>query len=60
MQDKESDAASAPAASRLHGGRFGVSAAVWSGGAICLVAVIASGPALPRFWAYRGAAALDT
>jgi MFS family permease len=32
---------------------WGVSAAVWTGGAICLAGVIATGFALPRFWAYR-------
>jgi hypothetical protein len=29
------------------------STAVWSGGAICLAGVIATGFALPRFWACR-------
>jgi MFS family permease len=32
---------------------WGVSAAVWIGGAICFAGVIATGFALPRFWAYR-------
>jgi MFS family permease len=32
---------------------WGVSAAVWIGGAICFASVIATGFALPRFWAYR-------
>jgi MFS family permease len=32
---------------------WGVSAAVWVGGAICLAGVILTGFALPRFWAYR-------
>jgi hypothetical protein len=32
---------------------WGVSAAVWIGGAICLASVIATGFALPRFWTYR-------
>lgn len=32
---------------------WGVSAAIWTGGAICLAGVIATGFALPRFWAYR-------
>jgi MFS family permease len=36
---------------------WGVEAAVWTGGAICLVGVIATGLVLPRFWAYRSAAA---
>ena len=36
---------------------FGVSSAIWIGGTICLGGVIATGFALPRFWAYRGAAA---
>jgi MFS family permease len=40
---------------------WGVSAAIWMGGMACLVGVIATGLALPRFWAYcspveRGAA----
>jgi hypothetical protein len=34
---------------------WGVSAAVWIGGAICFACVIATGFALPRFWAYRSA-----
>lgn len=34
---------------------WGVSASVWIGGAICLACVAATGFALPRFWAYRGA-----
>ncbi len=38
---------------------WGVSNAVWIGGAICLVGVIATGFALPRFWAYRSTRALD-
>ncbi len=36
---------------------WGVSTAVWTGGAICLVGVIATGFLLPRFWAYRSTAA---
>jgi len=32
---------------------WGVSASVWIGGAVCLAGVIATGFALPRFWAYR-------
>ena len=36
---------------------WGVSAAVWIGGAICLAGVVATGFALPRFWAYRSAPA---
>lgn len=36
---------------------WGVPVAVWGGGLVCLVAVIATGLALPRFWAYRSAAA---
>jgi MFS family permease len=35
---------------------WGVSAAIWIGGAICLAGVIATGFALPRFWAYRSTA----
>jgi MFS family permease len=36
---------------------WGVSPAIWIGGAICLVGVIATGFALPRFWAYRSSPA---
>lgn len=32
---------------------WGVSAAIWIGGVVCLFGVIATGFALPRFWAYR-------
>jgi MFS family permease len=32
---------------------WGVSASVWAGGVICLVCVVLTGFALPRFWAYR-------
>jgi MFS family permease len=32
---------------------WGVSAAIWIGGLVCLAGVIATGFALPRFWAYR-------
>ena len=32
---------------------WGLSAAVWVGGAVCLAGVVATGFALPRFWAYR-------
>ena len=32
---------------------WGVSAAIWIGGLVCLFGVIATGFALPRFWAYR-------
>lgn len=32
---------------------WGVSASVWVGGVICLVCVVLTGFALPRFWAYR-------
>jgi MFS family permease len=32
---------------------WGVPTAIWVGGAICLAGVIATGFALPRFWAYR-------
>ncbi len=39
---------------------WGVSASVWIGGAICLAGVIATGFALPRFWAYRSTVARDT
>ncbi len=35
----------------------GVPAAIWIGGVICLAAVVATGFLLPRFWAYRSAAA---
>jgi MFS family permease len=33
---------------------WGVSAAVWIGGAVCLAGVVATGFGLPRFWGYRG------
>lgn len=36
---------------------WGVPAAIWAGGLICLAGVVATGFALPSFWAYRGAAA---
>lgn len=36
---------------------WGVSTAVWTGGAICLAGVVATGFLLPRFWAYRSTAA---
>ncbi|MDM4766193.1 MFS transporter [Pelomonas sp. SE-A7] len=36
---------------------WGLSTSIWLGGAICLVGVIATGFALPRFWAYRGSVA---
>jgi len=32
---------------------WGVSAAIWVGGLMCLAGIIATGFALPRFWAYR-------
>ena len=32
---------------------WGVSAAIWVGGLVCLAGVIATGFALPRFWTYR-------
>jgi len=32
---------------------WGVSASIWVGGLICLGSLIATGLALPRFWAYR-------
>jgi MFS family permease len=32
---------------------WGVAPAIWVGGLVCLVGVIATGFALPRFWAYR-------
>jgi len=32
----------------------GLSIAIWSGGAICVAAVIATGFLLPRFWRYQG------
>ncbi len=35
---------------------WGVSAAIWMGGLVCLLGVIATGFALPRFWAYRSTA----
>ncbi len=36
---------------------WGVSASIWVGGLVCLVGVVATGFALPRFWAYRSVAA---
>jgi len=36
---------------------WGVSASIWIGGVICLVCVVATGMALPRFWAYRSSVA---
>jgi len=36
---------------------WGVPAAIWMGGVICLAGVVLTGFALPRFWAYRSAAA---
>jgi MFS family permease len=38
---------------------WGVSAAIWVGGLVCLAGVIATGFALPRFWAYRSNAGLS-
>lgn len=32
---------------------WGVSAAIWIGGLLCLAGVVATGFALPRFWSYR-------
>ncbi len=32
---------------------WGVSAAIWVGGLVCLAGVVATGFLLPRFWAYR-------
>ncbi len=39
---------------------WGVSAALWAGGLLCLAGVIATGFALPRFWAYRSSSGLGT
>ncbi|HEY4079438.1 MAG TPA: MFS transporter [Burkholderiaceae bacterium] len=39
---------------------WGVSAAVWIGGAICLAGVVITGFALPRFWAYRSTSSAPT
>jgi MFS family permease len=39
---------------------WGVSAAIWSGGLLCVAGVIATGFALPRFWAYRSSSGLGT
>ncbi len=36
---------------------WGVSAAIWIGGLVCLADVIATGYALPRFWSYRSSLA---
>jgi MFS family permease len=38
---------------------LGVSQSVWIGGAVCFLGVAATGLALPRFWAYRGATAQE-
>jgi MFS family permease len=35
---------------------FGVAPAIWIGGMVCLLGVVATGFALPRFWAYRSTA----
>ena len=35
---------------------WGVSAAIWVGGLLCLAGVVATGFALPRFWAFRSRA----
>lgn len=35
---------------------WGVSPAIWVGGLVCLAGVVATGFALPRFWAYRSTA----
>ena len=32
----------------------GLSVAIWSGGAVCVVAVVVTGVLLPRFWGYLG------
>jgi len=32
----------------------GLSVAIWSGGAVCVAAVVATGFLLPRFWGYQG------
>jgi len=36
---------------------WGVQPAIWIGGLVCLAGVVATGFVLPRFWAYRSAAA---
>ena len=36
---------------------WGVSASIWLGGLVCLAGVVATGLALPRFWAYRSSRA---
>ena len=33
---------------------WGVAPAIWVGGVVCLVGVVGTGFALPRFWGYRG------
>ena len=35
---------------------WSVSAAIWLGGLVCLLGVVATGFVLPRFWAYRSSA----
>lgn len=39
---------------------WGVSAAIWIGGLVCLFGVIATGFVLPRFWGYRSSAGATT
>ncbi len=39
---------------------WGVSASIWIGGLVCLVGVLATGFALPRFWAYRSTTGTPT
>ena len=39
---------------------WGVAPAIWVGGAVCLVGVVATGVLLPHFWAYRSTAAAAT
>lgn len=39
---------------------LGVSAAIWIGGLVCLLGVVATGFLLPRFWAYRSSIGAST
>jgi len=39
---------------------WGVSAATWVGGLVCMAGVMATGFALPRFWAYRSSSGLNS
>jgi len=36
---------------------WGVAPAIWVGGVVCLLSLVVTGLALPRFWAYRSRSA---